>query len=117
MRNPLSISNFKNRDPLAAIVLFLVAVVALETAFAWMPEIRWKGAFGGNHYQLPPRSPDLQIMGDSVAQGGILATQLAQALPDQPYVFNGALSGSGPEFPYFILQREIAQGKKPKAIL
>lgn len=116
MRNLSSIFSFKNRDPFAAIVLFAVLVIGIETTLAFVGKTDWKLAFKGN-VVLPTKSPDLQVMGDSVAKGAIIPQQLTEALPGHPYVYNTAIAGSGPEFSYFVLKREIDAGKTPKAIL
>jgi hypothetical protein len=116
MRNLSSIFSFKNRDPFAAIVLFAVLVISIETMLAFVGKTNWKVSFKGD-VALPAKSPDLQVMGDSVAKGAVICQQLTEALPGHPYVLNTAIGGSGPEFSYFVLKREIAAGKAPKAIL
>lgn len=115
MRNPSSIFSFSRENPLAGLLLFAIAVLIIETALAFLPQNALITALGTN--RLPDRSPDWQIMGDSVAEGGIPANQLAEKLPSGTSVANVALSASGPEFPYFILKREIASGTVPKAII
>jgi hypothetical protein len=114
MPNRSSIFNFDRRDPLLALVVFIAAVIVLETCFAFIPDNRLVRAF--HERELPPVSPDWQVMGDSVAQGGIIEGELSACLRHS-FVHNAALAGTGPEFSYFILKRELAEGKAPRAIL
>ncbi len=115
MRSPSSIFNFNRSNPLAGIILFALCVVVIEATLAWLPQNSLIRSFRANH--LPPSPPDWQIMGDSVAAGGIRSDLLSAQLAPKTNTFNMALSGSGPEFSYFILQREIAAGVAPKAIV
>ena len=115
MRSPSSIFNFNRSNPLAGIILFALCVVVIEATLAWLPQNSLIRSFRANH--LPPSPPDWQIMGDSVAAGGIRSDLLSAKLAPKTNTFNMALSGSGPEFSYFILQREIAAGVAPKAIV
>ncbi len=115
MPSPSSIFNFKRQNPLAGLLLFALAVVLIESTLALLPQNSLITSFRAHH--LPEKAPDWQIMGDSVAAGGIRADQLATHLAPATNVVNLALSGSGPEFPYFILKRQIATGVTPKAIL
>lgn len=116
MRNPLSIFSFKNRNQLAAIGLFIAMVALLETAFAFLPQNSLITSFSGN--RVPPNpAPDYQIMGDSVAQGGLIAEQLQEYVPQGKTVYNHAVGGTGPEFPYFMLKRQIEAGRAPKNII
>ena len=116
MRSPLSIFNFKTRNPLSSIFLFLGAVVVLESAFAFLPQNKLIKSL---HSKAIPeaRSADIEIMGDSVANGGILADKLASLLPEGMSVANNAIPATGPELPYFLLKRQLALGKAPKAIV
>ena len=66
---------------------------------------------------MPAQAPDWQIMGDSVAKGGVLPSQVMAGLAPDVSVHNGAVAGTGPEFAYFMLKRQIALGKAPKAII
>ncbi|MBA4149667.1 MAG: hypothetical protein H0X66_16265 [Verrucomicrobia bacterium] len=116
MRNLLSIFSFKNRNQFAAIGLFIAMVIVLETAFAFLPQNSLMTSFNVNR-TLPNPAPDFQIMGDSVAQGGLIADQLQEYLPPGKTVYNYALGGTGPEFPYFILKRQIKAGSAPKNII
>src|SRR5687768_8531187 len=103
MRNRLSIFSFKNRDPLSAIVLFITCVVLVEAALSFLPQNSLIRSFRVS--RIPEgAAPDIQIMGDSVARGGIMAEQLTSALSSDRIVYNYALAGTGPEFPYFILK-------------
>lgn len=111
-----SIFNFKNCDPLKAILLFAALVVMVETSLSFLPQNSLIQSFRDSRVSPGP-TPDVQVMGDSVAQGGIIAEQLAQALPDGKIVHNRAIAATGPEFPYFILQRQIAAGKIPKVLI
>ena len=115
MRSLLSIFSFKNRDPLTGIILFVVLVIASEAAFSFLPKNALVKSF---HVSRVPAgaAADIQIMGDSAAQGGIVADQLSKALTDKT-VYNYAIAATGPEFPYFILKREIDAGKAPKLVI
>ncbi|MFN7140808.1 MAG: hypothetical protein ACK4UN_15840, partial [Limisphaerales bacterium] len=116
MRNLLSIFSFRNRNPLTAIWLFLVLVVALETMFAFLPQNSLVKSFRVTK-ALPNPAPDIQIMGDSVARDGILADHLQEYLPPGTVVHNFSIAAAGPEFPYFILKRQLDAGLAPKTIL
>lgn len=115
MRNRLSIFNFKSRDPLAAIILFVAMVIAIETALSLLPPNRLVRLFQVNR-MVSGQAADVQIMGDSVAQGGIIAEDLERMLSDKKVV-NRALAGTGPEFSYFILKHDLQLGKVPKTIV
>lgn len=115
MRNRSSIFNFKRRDPVTAVLIFIALVIVVETLLALLPQNKLVREFRAQ--VVPAKSPDWQIMGDSAAQSGIIATQLAESLPPNQFVYNVALAGTGPEFPYFILKRQIAAGKAPKAVI
>ncbi len=116
MRNLLSIFSSKHRDPFAAVILFALIVVGVETILGLLPDPKWRGAFVRT-LSLPPRSPDVQVMGDSVALEGVVLPTLSTELPGHPFVWTLAKSATGPEFTYFMLQRELAAGLAPKAIV
>lgn len=113
MPNLSSIFSFKRENPLAGLMLFAALVLVIEAALALMPPKSLVTAIG--EIPLPRKSPDWQVMGDSVAQGGIVAPQLATELGAS--VTNLAVAATGPEFPYFLLKRELAAGVPPRAIL
>jgi len=101
-----------------AIFTTAVLAVAIELALVFVPEnvmirtMRWMR-------DLLEREPAaaVQIHGDSVAQGALLAGEIEQALPPGTRVWNASLQGSGPEFTYFLLRRQIASGKVPESIV
>jgi len=115
MPNPSSTSSSKAERARRALLLASCVIVLLETAFAFLPDNKLVKSFRAD--TVPACGPDWQIMGDSVANGGILPTQVMATLPPDTYVHNAAVAGSGPEFAYFMLKRQIAIGKAPKAIL
>ncbi len=114
MPNPSSIFSFKRSNPLAGFVLFVLLVLVIETVLAFMPQNSLITAIG--RIPMPAKSPDFQIMGDSVAQGGIIASQLSDELGGAS-VANLAVAATGPEFPYFLLKRQLAAGIAPKEII
>jgi len=116
MRNLLSIFNFRNRDPLAAIILFVGLVMALEAALSFLPQNSLIHSFRVSRVSPGPPA-DVQIMGDSVARDGIIAGHLAQALPPEKVVYNHSIAATGPEFPYFVLRRDIEAGKVPQTLI
>ena len=116
MRSLLSIFSFKNRNPLAAIFVFVGTVLVLESIFAFLPQNKLVGSLRSREV-AEVQTASLEIMGDSVANGGILAEKLASLLPDGVTVANNAIPGTGPEFPYFLLKRQLVRGKAPKAII
>jgi len=89
-------------------------VVLVETMLSFLPDNAVVQRFHASH--IPPESPDWLVMGDSVAAGGIIASELSDCL-DHQYVFNAAIPATGPAFSYFILQRDLAAGRMPKAII
>jgi len=115
---PSSTSNFDDRRLTRAVVLTLAILVGIELALAFVPEnvmirtMRWMRAWVAKE---PAAS--IQIHGDSVAQGALFTDEIAAALPDSARVFNAALQGSGPEFTYFLLRRQLASGHAPRAIV
>jgi len=114
MPSPSSIFSFDRRNPVLPVVIFATLVVVMEAAFSFLPDndvVQRLHASG-----LPSTAPDWQIMGDSVAKSGIVETQLSDCL-DHKLVFNAAISGTGPDFPYFTLKRELDAGVAPKAIV
>ena len=115
MPNPSSISSFKRREPMLAIAIFIALVVILETVFALMPQNKLVKSFQADAF--PAKSPDWQVMGDSVAAGGIVGSEVEKFLPSNVSVHNAAMAGTGPEFSYFVLKRQLAAGRAPKAIL
>ena len=115
MPNPSSISNSKTERARRALLLAAALIVLLETAFAFLPENKLVKNFHAD--TVPARGPDWQIMGDSVARSGVLPSEIMAALPPGALVHNAAVPATGPEFAYFMLQRQIALGKAPKAIL
>lgn len=101
-----------------SITLTIVIVAVIELGLAFVPEnvmirtMRWMRA-----RLLREPAPAVQIHGDSVAQGALLATEIEKALPPGMQVLNASLQGSGPEFTYFLLKRQIAAGHVPGAIV
>jgi hypothetical protein len=110
--------NFDDRRLTRAVGWTLAIVVAIELALSFAPEnvmirtMRWMRA---RLAQQPPAT--IQIHGDSVAQGGLMAGEIAGELPPGTTVWNAALQGSGPEFTYFLLKRQVEEGRRPKAIV
>ena len=115
MPSPSSTFSFKRDNPLAGLLLFVLTVIVIEIGLSFLPRNALLSIL--DQFHTPEKSPDWQIMGDSVAAGGIRHQKLAAMLSPQTTVVNAALSASGPEFPYFILQRELAAGVAPRAIL
>lgn len=115
MPNPSSTSSSKAERARRALLISAVFIVILETALAFLPENKLVKTFRAD--SMPAHGPDWQIMGDSVAKGGILPAQVMAGLAPDVLVHNGAIAGTGPEFAYFILKRQIALGKAPKAII
>lgn len=116
MPNRLSIFNFKNRDPLTAIILFAVLVVVLEGAFRFLPENEMIRTFQQARTG-PAEAPDVQIIGASIARSGIVADEFNRNLESETQVYNGAIPATGPEFAYFLLRRQIEAGKRPNTLL
>ena len=118
MARPSSTSNFDDRRLTRAVVLTVAITVVIELALTLVPEnvmirtMRWMRA-----WVVKAPAATVQIHGDSVAQGALFTDEIAAALPESTRVFNAALQGSGPEFTYFLLRRQIASGQVPKAIV
>jgi hypothetical protein len=115
---PSSTSNFDDRRLTRAVLWTIAVVVAIELAFTLVPEnvmirtMRWMRA-----WVVREPAAAVQIHGDSVAQGALFTDEIAAALPESTRVFNAALQGTGPEFTYFLLRRQIASGHVPRAIV
>jgi len=114
MHNPLSTSSSKPDRARRALLLAAALILLLETAFSFLPENKLVKSLRAG---AVAQQPDWQIMGDSVANGGIAPKQVMAALPDGILVHNAAVAGVGPEFAFFMLQRQIALGKAPGAIV
>ena len=118
MARPSSTSS-SDVERLARAVKWTIAiVVAIELALSFVPEntmirtMRWM-----RHVLATQPAADVQIHGDSVAQGAFFATEIREELPPGTKVWNAAIQGSGPEFTYFLLKDQIAHGHVPKAIV
>jgi hypothetical protein len=111
-----SISSFKRYPPLQAIGWFILFVLILEvTCRAWLPESGMENEFQAiSKLAETAPAPTIEIMGDSVAAGGVLTTLLTQ---DSNTIGNYAVTGSGPAFSYFLLKRELAAGHAPAYVL
>lgn len=118
MAQPLSTSSSDPGRLARAILTTIVLVVVFEGALALFPEnvmirtMRWVRG-------LLAREPAaaVQIHGDSVAQGALLATEIQKSLPPGTRVFNASLQGAGPEFTYFLFKRQVESGRVPGAIV
>lgn len=114
MPNHSSIFSFSRENPLAGFVICALLVLAIESALAFRAQNTLITSLTTS--RIPDKSPDLQIMGDSLAHFGIRAERLAEKLPDTT-VLNKSIPGTGPAFSYFMLKRQLAAGVAPKAIL
>jgi hypothetical protein len=114
MPSPSSIFSFDRRNPVLAILIAAALVMVVEASLSGLPDNPVVKRFHAD--DLPPFHPDWQVMGDSVSRSGIDTNVLATALGD-PLVFNAAIPATGPSFSYFILKRDLAAGRAPKAIL
>lgn len=118
MAQPSSTSSSSLERLARAIALTVVLGLVIEAVLAFVPEnvmirtMRWMR-------ELLLREPAVavQIHGDSVAQGALLASEIEKSLPPGSRVLNASLQGSGPEFTYFLLRRQIESGKVPGAIV
>ncbi|MEO5618235.1 MAG: hypothetical protein ABIS67_10720 [Candidatus Eisenbacteria bacterium] len=118
MAQPLSTSSSDLGRLSRSILTALVLLVAFETALAFVPEnvmirtMHWMR-------RLLVREPAaaVQIHGDSVSQGALLASEIEKALPPGMRVVNASLQGSGPEFTYFLFKRQVESGRVPGSIL
>ncbi len=98
--------------------LTIAIVIAVELALAFVPENTMIRTMHWMREVLAVNpAADVQIHGDSVAQGALFATEIAKELPPGTKVWNAALQGSGPEFTYFLLKKQIAGGHVPKSIV
>jgi hypothetical protein len=114
MRNLLSIFSFKKENPLRGFLLFLALVAGIESVLAFRPENTLITSL--KNIRPPDKSPDIQIMGDSLAYFGIVPGDLSLDLGGR-IVENLAVPGTGPAFPYFMLKRQISEGRPPKSII
>lgn len=118
MARPSSISSSDLGRLSKAIHLTIVLVIVIEAGLAFVPEnvmirtMHWMRTLLARQ-----PAPAVQIHGDSVAQGALLASEIQRALPHGTTVFNASLQGSGPEFTYFLLRHQIRSGRVPKTIV
>ncbi len=123
METNLSTSHSKPASPAATeqrltpLWLFILGVLLVETFMRVLPE-----GFNTRTVQhraeeiryLPPA--DIQLMGDS-ATSAIRVALLERFIGQGYQVSNYALPGTSPMFNYFVLRRQIAEGKAPKLIV
>jgi hypothetical protein len=112
----LSISSFKKYPPACAIVIFILAYIVLEIVCnIFLPTSNLEIQFSDLRERVVTYpAPNIQIMGDSVAAGGILASLFKD---DNLSIRNDAVAGGGPAFSYLLLKSEIKAGKIPKTII
>ncbi len=118
MARPSSTSSFDPGRLTRALQVTIMVVVLMELALCFVPEnviirtMRWMRAV----LEHDP-APTVQIHGDSVAQVALHTEVIEAQLPHGVTVRNAALPGSGPEFTYFLLRRQVKAGHIPRAIL
>lgn len=119
MRSLSSIFSFRKADPVAGIALFAVAVIVIEAGLSvTLPDNHMVRRLQYMMRQAEEEpAPDLQLMGDSVARSGLAVPVFQQWLGEGRTVRRDAIGGSGPEFSWFYLKRQVAAGNKPGAIL
>ena len=115
MHSPSSISNSEGRKALKALALTALLVAVIEALLSvrcvdgdFLAAIRT--------HTTPKVSPDIQVMGDSVAHGGLF-TDVAQSKLTGRSVINEALPGTGPEFTCWMLARQADANTLPKLIV
>jgi hypothetical protein len=108
--------NFRDYPSVRAIGWFILTTLAVELICKWcLPRSNMEVQFGEMRLRVASKSaPTIQIMGDSVAAGGILTTLVSS---NRDLIRNDALPGSGPAFSYFLLREEIAAGHVPKHLV
>ncbi len=108
----------KRSATLRTVAISLGAVVVIEALLHLLPEgqmtntVRFRLA---EIATLP--APDVQVMGDSAAARLPASVIEAQLESRATSVANYALNGTSPYFTPFVLERQIASGRAPKAIL
>ena len=97
--------------------LFILGVLLIETALRVMPEGYMTRTMQHRIEEMRYLdAADVQLMGDS-ATTGFRAQLIQSAIGGTTSVKNYAIPGASPLFAYFILQRQIAEGKIPKVIV
>lgn len=116
MVHHLSIHSFRRHPPTKAIAWFFVAAILLEIfCQLYLPHSEMELQFVEIRQRVVHEPAlTIQIMGDSVAAGGILTTILSG---NANIARNDAIPGSGPPFSYFLLKQEIAAGHTPTYLL
>ena len=118
MARPSSTSSSDVGRLAKSVKLTIAILVAIELVLAFVPENTMLRTMHWMRALLAKRpAADVQIQGDSVAQGALLAGEIEKQLPPGTTVWNASIQGSGPEFTYFLLKKQIAQGHVPKAIV
>ncbi len=118
MARPSSTSSSSLERLARSVLVTALLAVAIETVLAVVPEnvmirtMRWMRA----RLDREPAAA-IQLHGDSVAQGALLAGEIEKSLPPGTKVWNASLQGSGPEFTYFLLKRQVERGRAPGAIV
>ena len=118
MAQPSSTSSSDPGRLARAVWLTLTCVLVVELALTFVPEnvmIRTMRQVRALLASTP--APAIQIHGDSVAQGALLASEIETELPAGVHVTNASLQGSGPEFTYFLYKHQIESGHVPGAIV
>ena len=102
-----------------ALWLLPIGILLVEAALRLMPEGFMERTLDVRMAEIISMpGPRVQIMGDSVAAGGVDAANVAESagLPTGS-VQNYSLPGTSPMFAYFTLQRELAAGRVPGRII
>lgn len=113
-------SIFNSRPPraLRGALFFLALVATVECALPrLLPESQMVRLFRQVRARAAaPPAAAVEIVGDSVAHGGIFGTVLAESLRG-PSVENLCMDGSGPLFTYFLLDEQIRAGAAPSVLI
>ena len=113
----LSISNFKRYAPIRAIGWVILTIAIVEFLLnLFGPRSAMEGMFQQIRTRVEQQpAPTIQVLGDSVAAGGVLGTLLGNGVGVS--VRNDSIAGGGPAFSYFLLKAQIEAGNVPKVLI
>jgi hypothetical protein len=113
------ISNSKTSRSFGALCLACLLIAGMESLLAvFGPQSDMVDRLSAARITIeetPP--PSLQIMGDSVAKGGVVCSVLSRNLEPSYTIRNWSLAGTTPIFTYFFLKQQLDAGHTPDAVM
>ena len=117
--NSSFISRFKLRRQLLPIIALFGCIIVAEAVLGFLlPEGLMTRTLHARIKEIREEpSPSIQIMGDSVAAGGISAGQLQRKLETSRVIKNYSLPGTSPYFSSYVLEAQLRDNAAPRLIV